>query len=978
MDPTVAAAYAAQLQDYFGSQQRYRTKQNLQDQADLQQLQAGIAMANTNVDPAARTAASAQALQTYAQQYAAPSNSPSFPTAAEANTNLPSLSSAVPGRPSVTNVLSGQQFLPFQGLLSGLNVQPTVSDRSAIITSAGDVATESIFRHFMGSTNLSAENAEDNVFFGFSTVSVNPGWRTTKGWVAEAIMTAEVSYQCARESVLDRYVNAYANSSPLTMVKLCRDMNYPLKTSFLVNKYFYVPYEGEVTNHLIKNSGLTEAAITNFVEQVASNNPIFRQVKDRLLSFALFAWTRSKTAKLGLVQQTNVIQVAASRFSQTNHVIEYAMAVQELTNMVANATSEKDLEDVKSKVLEPLNATSPGERSNVISVVESTIDVVRSTKGWQTNKNFRVSALQKFVKTNNIKLEPFLIDTNSFDVGKRKLINELESSTNLMAEATNFNRLPTHNSPVLSNYLAAFSTAVAEHAYFAVQSNRASAILEAKHWYDATNDPSPLFSGVTLWVKDLFGETNNFPSLRTSEGFEICPCDTNFPVPVTVISPLIDSDVLDLSSSSRYQSEFALALSFALRYAGMAGSANAFEQFVKNNQFDVHTRAAQVAVNAFSGVDGRFGFQIGPRLKALGDPSDKKSKPSQTLERQSFPALVILRLGDGDLAARLYPVDGTSLVLYEPSLHFTQIRRWSPLKHSFARDFPALSPEHWIHPELTERRRLMAVDQLSDARRGLNDINNSRKLQRSVYNAILKRIENLESQMVGGESGILLSASLLVIEPKTNPTITISKIVPSAFTIDTNKQTELSCVLFGTGLDLIKVGSTGTNASLFTLIRPALGVDTTKLVLARNGQSLVLTFTLNAGYSNGPLVFKFEASSGTSVIAPPIEVEHVPAKGPSNTPPSIVFTETKFDETNKLSTLEYRVTSSTNASDAYVNAAVALIRADLEKRKPTADSTSNTVLKVLVADAKSANASISATAGITNVSPHSPTTRPSK
>ena len=43
MDPTIAAAYASQLQDYFANLQRYQTKQSLFDQAAQQQLHAALA-----------------------------------------------------------------------------------------------------------------------------------------------------------------------------------------------------------------------------------------------------------------------------------------------------------------------------------------------------------------------------------------------------------------------------------------------------------------------------------------------------------------------------------------------------------------------------------------------------------------------------------------------------------------------------------------------------------------------------------------------------------------------------------------------------------------------------------------------------------------------------------------------------------------------------------------------------------------------
>ncbi len=89
MDPTVAAAYATQLQNYFANLSRYQTKQNLLDQAAQQQLQANLAAANTNIDPAVRAAAAANALQAYGQQYAAPSNPPVYPTADQFDANLP-------------------------------------------------------------------------------------------------------------------------------------------------------------------------------------------------------------------------------------------------------------------------------------------------------------------------------------------------------------------------------------------------------------------------------------------------------------------------------------------------------------------------------------------------------------------------------------------------------------------------------------------------------------------------------------------------------------------------------------------------------------------------------------------------------------------------------------------------------------------------------------------------------------------------
>src|SRR6185295_3478282 len=204
---------------------------------------------------------------------------------------------------------------------------------------------------------------------------------------------------------------------------------------------------------------------------------------------------------------------------------------------------------------------------------------------------------------------------------------------------------------------------------------------------------------------------------------------------------------------------------------------------------------------AFSDVDGRFGFQVGPRLTAMGNPSKKRSTAAQTLERQAFPALLIVRLGDGDMTARLQsiiPSEGTDardgsksnsdsdlLILKEPALQFTQIRRWAPLKHSYARDFEWSSPQHWTHPELTERRRLQAADELTKARISAYEYFDPTNMigqitPRGVKEGIRKRIENLESQLIGGAGRILLSTSLLVPQKKQpNVSLAISGVSPA-------------------------------------------------------------------------------------------------------------------------------------------------------------------------------------------------------
>lgn len=126
----------------------------------------------------------------------------------------------------------------------------------------------------------------------------------------------------------------------------------------------------------------------------------------------------------------------------------------------------------------------------------------------------------------------------------------------------------------------------------------------------------------------------------------------NRPLTVQLVSPLTESDTFDEASSIRRQQEIAFNLSVALRYLGQKGQADAFDKFAKSRQFDIATRSSLACVSAYSGQEGTFGFQIGPRARALADPTSSKAKAGAVLERQSFPALVLVGMNKGDLGVR--------------------------------------------------------------------------------------------------------------------------------------------------------------------------------------------------------------------------------------------------------------------------------------------------------------------------------------
>ena len=89
--------------------------------------------------------------------------------------------------------------------LRGDGPAPTLSNRGAIITAAGDVATEYIFSQLADPTVAGSFRGK-KVLFGVSMVSVNPGWRTKKGYAADIAVTCQYSYQPARRQVVQRFI----------------------------------------------------------------------------------------------------------------------------------------------------------------------------------------------------------------------------------------------------------------------------------------------------------------------------------------------------------------------------------------------------------------------------------------------------------------------------------------------------------------------------------------------------------------------------------------------------------------------------------------------------------------------------------------------------------------------------------------------------------------------------------------------------
>lgn len=144
---------------------------------------------------------------------------------------------------------------------------------------------------------------------------------------------------------------------------------------------------------------------------------------------------------------------------------------------------------------------------------------------------------------------------------------------------------------------------------------------------------------------------------------------------VHAVSPMVDSQNLDLASSRARQDEMSLYLAATLAQAGYAGAGKLFTSWAEMRRKDVATRSTVATANSFSMGD-HFGFEIGTRMRGV-DEDAKKYESAQILDRQTFPVLLILGMSQQDARPRLkFQKDGR-LHAEETRISTEYSTRWS-------------------------------------------------------------------------------------------------------------------------------------------------------------------------------------------------------------------------------------------------------------------------------------------------------------
>lgn len=238
-----------------------------------------------------------------------------------------------------------------------------------------------------------------------------------------------------------------------------------------------------------------------------------------------------------------------------------------------------------------------------------------------------------------------------------------------------------------------------------------------------------------------------------------------FPI-VAAVSPMTETQALDLQSSVRRQKAFALKIALALSGLGAEQQAQLFQDWADRLEQDVASRSAVNVVTAYSNSGGVFGFRVVPRLKALADPASRRTRPDLILEPLSFPALIIMGIDPDDLRLR-YRSEDSGLV--EPLLKLRQTTRWIPLgnpvadRWPFGRFFDRLGK-----PRLSEVQRIKWARRLYRAYAAIDRWRSESAEEQGaaeVAEFIRNRIEALDYSVLDAWTSQYLPASIFVAAP---------------------------------------------------------------------------------------------------------------------------------------------------------------------------------------------------------------------
>ena len=335
---------------------------------------------------------------------------------------------------------------------------------------------------------------------------------------------------------------------------------------------------------------------------------------------------------------------------------------------------------------------------------------------------------------------------------------------------------------------------------------------------------------------------------------------------VAAVSPMTDTQTLDLESSFRQQQDFALNLAFQLLAAGQTGQAQTVFKYAHSLQQDFATVSPDVVVNSYS-TGPIFGFQVGPRLKAVEEAArGKASGPADVLDRQSFPTLIMMGFAPDDLHPRIRARSESGRVhydVYEPAMKLDGVNQWVLMDHPWYEDIlggnKQLTETERLNLSYDVNRHVEALEQLKD-----RVDRQSPALQRVTGLAKL-RTDALKTEVFGGGAIEYLPIEL---QSDQHPEITAAQ--PSQMTVGQ----DITIALIGADLDSI-------DAAQISILQPDPAIttlhdaqDPTPSKRPQTAHGVVqLTFTPSKA---GTFLIQLMTPYGDKLLSPTLTIKAAP------------------------------------------------------------------------------------------------------
>lgn len=405
------------------------------------------------------------------------------------------------------------------------------------------------------------------------------------------------------------------------------------------------------------------------------------------------------------------------------------------------------------------------------------------------------------------------------------------------------------------------------------------------------------------------------------------------PAPMAMaVSPLADMDVAAEGSSLRRQSDFGLSLAGVLRQAGLLAQASAVEQYSHRLEQDAQSRTALAAINTYSAGGGLFGWQVGPRFRAMEDPGlKKKGEPANILDRQTFPSLVMVGFNPEDIYPRLKTNSDYTITVLEPYLAFRTIPRWLPLKNG------------WWQKRYSETDRLEASARLANAQQSMDNLTNG-KYARAADMAKY-RLRALKFQAFGYDNGQGFEPKQVVPLPENStprPILipTVAEIFPNEIELDADTKGEpqpryQKFVVIGGGLKQIEIAKIAPLIGQAQLSKGDLVNDVLVLTTKITGKDPII-FGLPWAFTNiDGKVTDLSAITPKVTITVRKPLEKIKDE---NTPAPVLKTS-QTQAPAPGSPTEFTVEIAPKASDEQVKTALLIVTSDINKNKPVEKGT---------------------------------------